>query len=262
MESVLTVKIDACGVAMIGLNRPQVHNAFDVGMMDAISKTITQLATDDKVRLAVIFGHGKSFCAGGDLNWMRSMKDFSYEENLKDSDGLAAMFAALHTFPKPLIGIVHGVALGGGSGMAAVCDYVLATDDATFGFTETRLGLVPAVISPYALEKIGVSAAHATFLSGAKFSATDALRIGLVHQLTSAAKLDAAREKLVAEFLQAAPQATIAAKALIRTLQQFKAPEEARGITVETIAKTRIGAEAQEGISALLESRKPSWRQS
>jgi methylglutaconyl-CoA hydratase len=260
MADVLTIDINAQGVAMVGLNRPAVHNAFDAALMRAITDGVADLATNDAVRLAVLFGHGRSFCAGGDLNWMRSMKDYSYEENVTDSEVLADMFAALYAFPKPLVGVVHGVALGGGSGLAAMCDYVVAADNARFGFTETRLGLVPAVISPFVLEKIGVSAARATFISGAKFTAEDALRMGLAHRVVPAEELETARDNAIADFLLAAPHAAADAKALIRALQAFHSPVDARQLTTETIAKARIGAEAQEGMAAVLEGHTPCWR--
>ena len=262
MTKTVTTEIDARGVAFLGLNRPEVHNAFDTALMQELTATMRELAANDAVRLVVLFGHGKSFCAGGDLNWMRSMKEYSYEENVADSEVLADMFAALHAFPKPLIGVAHGAAMGGGSGMAAVCDYVVAADNAKFGFTEARLGLVPAVISPYVLEKIGVSAARAHFISGAIFTAEEALRIGLVHEVAAADALEAARDARIQLFLDAAPGAAKEAKALIRTLQQFDTPDKARSLTVGTIAKARIGEEAQEGMASLLEKTTPSWRAS
>ena len=171
----ITLEMDERGVAMVGLNRPEVHNAFDAALIAELTTVFSELESNSAVRLAVLFGHGKSFCAGGDVNWMRSMKNFSREENVADSQGLAAMYARLRYFKKPLIGVVHGAALGGGSGLAAVCDFVLAADDATFGFTETRLGIVPAVISPYAIEKIGVSASPSPSMT-AKKTALSALK--------------------------------------------------------------------------------------
>jgi methylglutaconyl-CoA hydratase len=257
----LTCDIDSRGVASILLNRPQVHNAFDSALIAEITECFKNLSSDASVRIAVLAGNGKSFCAGGDLNWMRSMKDFSRAENIADSETLATMYATLHSFPKPLIGVVHGAALGGGSGLAAVCDYVVAAEDASFGFTETRIGILPAVISPYALEKIGVSAARAYFISGMRFSAQTAKEIGLVHRVVARDTLPQAREEAIAEFLKAAPEASIKAKALIRELQKKGSPEAARSLTIETIADARISAEGQEGMDALLNSRPAKWVQ-
>ena len=261
MKGVLTTEIDDQGVAWLGLNRPSVHNAFDLALMQALSDALKCLAGDDRVRLAVLYGHGKSFCAGGDLNWMRSMKEYSFEENIADSQVLADMFTALYRFPKPLIGVVHGAALGGGCGLVALCDYVLSSDSARFGFTETRLGLLPAVISPFVIQKIGVSAARAHFISGALFDAQEALRIGLVHEIAAEDALEAARDAAIARFLQAAPNASVQAKALIHALQAFDEPTKARDLTVQTIAKARLSAEAQEGMAALLDKTTPSWRE-
>jgi methylglutaconyl-CoA hydratase len=254
----LTLSIDSRGVASVTLNRPEVHNAFDAALIAELTKVFAALNTNNDVRIAVISGAGKSFCAGGDLNWMRSMKDFSREENIADSKTLAAMYATINNFSKPLIGVVHGAARGGGSGLAAVCDFVLASEDATFGFTETRLGILPAVISPYALAKIGLSNARAYFTSGMMFRADIAKEIGLAHRVAAPDQLESAREEIIKEFLKAAPQACCKAKALIRTLQ---ATEESNvtDVTIATIADARVSAEGQEGMDALLNKRKPAW---
>ena len=256
--TLLSLEIDSRGVAFVTLNRPEVHNAFDDHLIRELTEVFAALDSDPKVRLAVISGAGKSFCAGGDLNWMRSMKAYSREENIADSAKLATMYATIHAFKKPLIGVVHGAALGGGSGLAAVCDFVLASEDAKFGFTETRLGILPAVISPYALEKIGVSAARAYFTSGMIFSATIAKDIGLVHRVVTQDVLTHARDEIIREFLKAAPMASCNAKALIRTLL---ATEKSRitEITVTAIADARISEEGQEGMEALLSKRTPAW---
>ena len=247
----ITLEIDARGVAMVGLNRPEVHNAFDAQLIAELTRVFSELESNSAVRVALLFGHGKSFCAGGDVNWMRS------------SQGLAAMYARLRYFKKPLIGMVHGAALGGGSGLAAVCDFVLAAEDATFGFTETRLGIVPAVISPYAIEKIGVSAARAYFISGMKFSADIAKEIGLVHRVVDTDTLLLSRAEVVEEFLKAAPLASCSAKKLVDDMVALKADREKQtALSVNTIADARIGAEGQEGMDALLNKRSPTWVQS
>ncbi|MBN8543640.1 MAG: enoyl-CoA hydratase/isomerase family protein [Alphaproteobacteria bacterium] len=256
--SFLTVDVDARGVALVGLNRPEVHNAFDAALIGELTAAFGALNADESVRLAVLYGHGKSFCAGGDLNWMRAMVNYSVEENKADSQKLSDMFATISGFSKPLIGVVHGNALGGGSGLAAVCDYVLATDTASFGFTETRLGLLPAVIGPYAIEKIGIGAARAYFISGMRFDAATAQRIGLVHQITSGDQLPTARETLIGEFLKAAPQASVKAKSLARTMHALPISIQ-HDLAIEAISDARVSAEGQAGMKALLEGGKPPW---
>ncbi|MDX2094482.1 MAG: enoyl-CoA hydratase-related protein [Alphaproteobacteria bacterium] len=258
--ALLTLEKDARGVAFVTLNRPEVHNAFDAALIAELTAVFAALAQDTTVRLAVLAGAGKSFCAGGDLHWMRSMKNFSREENIADSQGLAAMYARLHDFPKPLIGVVHGAALGGGSGLAAVCDFVVASADARFGFTETRLGILPAVIGPYAMEKIGISAARAYFISGMQFSAETAKDIGLVHRVVAAETLAAARDETIAEFLRAAPGASANAKALIDRIVSLKGDRKAiTDATIDAIVSARISDEGQEGMDALLTKRRAAW---
>lgn len=263
--SFITLEVDKRGVAFVTLNRPKVHNAFDSQTIEELHHVFEQLNADKKVRLAVLSGNGKSFCAGGDLNWMKAMKGFSQEENIDDSMHLARMFSTIRHFPAPLIGVIHGFALGGGSGLAAVCDYVIASEDAMFGFTETRLGLVPATIAPFVIEKIGATAARAHFLSGAPFPARAAKDIGLVQKIVPYVTLENARDETISEFLKAAPQASRKAKELINEVVRLSMHGNALELTeytVHTIAQLRIGDEGQEGMSALLEGRKPEWSQS
>ncbi|MBY0406113.1 MAG: enoyl-CoA hydratase/isomerase family protein [Rickettsiales bacterium] len=263
--SALTLDIDARGVAFVGLNRPEVHNAFDAALIAEITAAFEALDANPKVRLAVLFGHGKSFCAGGDLNWMKAMKGFSPEENMADAKKLAGMYITLSRFSKPLIGVVQGLALGGGSGLCAVCDYVVASDACRFGFTEARIGLAPATISPFVMEKIGVSAARAYFLSGAQFDAGTALRMGLVHQLVAADGLVAARDAVVAEFLKAAPGAAAASKAMIANVSALVsesgdvAAVRVTDYTAQLIAERRASEEGQAGMAALLGKTKAPW---
>lgn len=253
----LDLNIDDRGVAHLTLNRPEVHNAFDEALIAQLTRCFIQLEGNPAVRLVVLSGAGKSFSAGGDLNWMRSMKDYSRAENIADAERLAVMYATLDGFSKPLIGVVHGAALGGGSGLAAVCDFVLAADDAKFGFTETRLGILPAVIGPYAIRRIGTGNARAYFLSGTPFDAATALRIGLAHRVVARAELDAARATLIKEFLHAAPGAAQQAKALIAAVTASGA--DVMALTTEAIADARTGDEGQEGMDALLNKRKAHW---
>lgn len=260
MSESLLIEVDARGVAFVKLNRPQVHNAFDDGLIASLTQTFGKLEVDDTVRLVVLSGEGKSFCAGGDLNWMRSMKEFSRSENVADSAKMARMYQALRYFPKPLIVVVHGAALGGGSGLAAVADFVLAAEDAKFGFTEVRLGIIPAVISPYAIEKIGVSAARAYFTSGMQFTAQTAKEIGLVHRVVGFDELHVARDAVIKEFLKAAPDASQKAKALIEAVTPLIGDvKRATQFTVEAIADARVSEEGQEGMDALLSGRKAAW---
>ncbi|MFA6238740.1 MAG: enoyl-CoA hydratase-related protein [Bacteriovorax sp.] len=253
-------QIDKRGVATITLDRPDVHNAFNDEMISALIDCFNQMSTDNSIRLVVITGTGKSFCAGADLNWMKRMKDYSYDENLADSQKLAELFTVINKFTKPTIARMNGAALGGGAGLIACCDYVIAIDTALVGFTEVRLGLLPAVISPFVIAKIGESHARAAFLSGVRFDMLRAVRMGLVHQISSFDKLDEDLEALVKEYLAAAPEASIMAKKLIADVISTHSIEEAKHFTCELISKVRAGKEGQEGMSALLEKRKASWQ--
>lgn len=261
--SLLSLEVDDRGVARVMLNRPEIHNAFDDRLIAELTSVFGALDKDEGVRLAVISGNGKSFCAGGDLNWMRKMKDYGRDENIADSEQLEAMFARIAGFGKPLIGVVHGAALGGGSGLTAVCDYVVASDDAKFGFTEARIGIAPSVISPYVIEKIGISYARAYFLSGMQFPAEIAKEMALVHCVVPRDQLEMTAEQVIAEFLKAAPGAARKAKALVARIvaltRDNTAREAVRKLTVETIADLRVSAEGQEGMDALLSGRKPAW---
>lgn len=256
----LTLEIDKRGVAFVGLNRPAVHNAFDSGLIHELTTLFEQLDSNEEVRLVVIFGHGKSFCAGGDLNWMRSMKQYSREENIEDAKKLSAMYACIYGFSKPLIGVVHGNALGGGSGLAAVCDFVVADEGAKFGFTETRIGILPAVIGQYAMEKIGAGAARAYFISGMQFSASQAKEMGLVQRIASPDELNKLRDEIIVEFLKSSPAACRSTKELIRKIIALAPDREAiADASVMAIVDARVSDEGQEGMDALLSKRKPKW---
>jgi methylglutaconyl-CoA hydratase len=198
------------------------------------------------------------FSAGADLAWMSKMAGATREANIEDARGAALMFEVLNTLPIPLVGRIHGAALGGGVGLAAVCDIVVAADDAVFGFTEARLGIVPAVISPYTVAKIGQSAARELFLTASRFSAARAKEIGLVHSVVPEAQLDATVDAYVGELLMGGPDALAGAKALIAAVAG-RPPSEVLGLTAETIARHRVSAEGQAGMRAFLEKRKPEW---
>lgn len=245
-------------VEHVVLNRPDVRNAFNPALVRSLRAWAASVAASNDVRAAVLSGAGRVFCAGGDLASMAAAVDASREDNLADAGQMAAMFDALDHLPVPLIGRVHGTALGGGVGLTAVCDIVIAAADAVFGFTEVKLGIVPSVISPYVLAKIGRSAARELFLTGARFSAARAREIGLVHSVVAADALDVTVTQYVAEILSAGPEAVRDAKTLIREVFG-RPPAELMPLTAETLAARRVSAEGQEGMRAFLEKRRPRW---
>jgi methylglutaconyl-CoA hydratase len=242
------------GVKEVWLNRPELHNAFNA---ELIEEMISLFESFKNERLIILSGRGASFCAGADLNWMKAMKDYTKEENFKDSKRLAKMFSAINDCDVPLLGRVNGHALGGGVGLVSVCDFVIATQEATMGFTEVRLGLIPAVISPYCISKIGESNSRAWMLSGEKFSSDEAKRMGLVHEVVSSSELDAKVDDYKKKFLAAGPEAAKEAKRLIRgVMKNLKSSED---LTCNMITERRVTAEGQEGMRALLSKEKPSW---
>lgn len=245
-------------VEFLTLNRPDVRNAFNDEVIAELTAWATALHPASPVRVAVLGGVGAHFCAGADITWMRRMGHATEAENRDDALNMAAMFSALDTLPVPLIGRIHGAAIAGGTGLTAVCDIAVAADNAVFGFTEVRLGIVPAVISPFALAKIGVSAARELFLTGARFSAARAYELGLVHAVVPELDLDATVDRYVKELLGAAPGAVSRIKALARAVAG-RPPAEVAGLTAETIAQQRVSPEGQEGLTAFLEKRAPRW---
>jgi methylglutaconyl-CoA hydratase len=250
-------------VERLTLNRPDVRNAFNeqvIAELSAWAADTRAAAERGDVRVAVLAGAGKTFCAGADVAWMAKTVRYTRDENLRDATAASRMFAAIDALPVPVVGRVQGAALGGGAGLAAVCDIVVAESDALFGFTETKLGILPAVISPFALAKIGRSAARELFLSGMRFSAARAMAIGLVHAVVPAAELDAAVDGYLGEILSAGPEAIAAAKALIPAVWP-RTVDEAGAITAAALAARRVSKEGQEGLKAFLEKRTPSWSQ-
>jgi len=245
-------------VARIWMNRPDARNAFDGLMTTELRKTLFDLRTVDSVRVIVLGGRGPAFCAGADLQWMKAMVAFTREENLREAQALADLFFTVYESPKPVVARVHGAALGGGSGLVASCDIAVAALGTQFGFTEVRLGILPAVISPYVISKIGESAARELFLTGERFEAVRAQEIGLVRAAVPEDDLDAAVEGRVGELLKAGPRAIAEAKALIREVA-FRRVEDVQRYTVEAIADVRTSPEGQEGMRAFLEKRKPDW---
>jgi methylglutaconyl-CoA hydratase len=245
-------------VARVWMNRPDARNAFDGLMVTELRKTLFDLRSVDGVRVIVLGGRGASFCAGADLGWMKAMASFSRVENLGEAQALADLFFTVYESPKPVVARVHGHALGGGAGLVAACDIPVAALGTQFGFTEVRLGIIPAVISPYVVSKIGESAARELFLTGERFEAVRALEIGLIRAAVPEEDLDAAVEGRVNELLKAGPRAIAEAKALIREVA-WRRIEDVQRYTVERIADVRVSAEGQEGMRAFLEKRKPDW---
>jgi methylglutaconyl-CoA hydratase len=248
-------------VARVTLARPAVHNAFDASLIGELRTTFAALAREGpaQLRAVVLAGDGPSFCAGADLAWMRASIALDTEGNEQDAMAMADMFETLDTCPVPVIARVHGAALGGGMGLCAVSDLVIAESGTRFGFTETRLGVLPSVISPFVIAKIGESHARALFPGGRRFDATRAARIGLVHEIVEGeAALDEAVEAAVADVLAAGPTAARAAKAIVREVRGL-GHGSAKWHTARVIARQRTSAEAQEGFRAFTEKRRPAW---
>ena len=246
------------GVARVTLNRPEVRNAFNAELIAELTRIFGELDADKSVRAIVLDGEGKVFSAGADITWMRASLELSEEENRRDAAAMSDMYRAIDRCSKPVVTRVHGAAIAGASGLCAVSDIVIAADDAIFGFTETKLGIIPATISPFVLAKIGVSHARALFLTGERFDARRALAIGLVHYVVPEEELDATVERVLNELWTAGPAAVAAAK---RTIVAVRAAsyDDTRDISARAIAAQRVSPEGQEGLRAFLERRKPGW---
>lgn len=254
METVRVESKDA--VTRITLNRPDVRNAFNEVLIDELTRAFAAVPGD--ARAVVLTGAGPVFCAGGDVGWMKRSKDFTREENARDAATMAGMLRAVDECPVPVVARVNGHALGGGSGLISACDIVVAVEGAMFGFTEVRLGLVPSVISSFVLPKIGMRAARRTFLTGERFGAPEAREMGLVHEVVPGDRLDARVSAILDELRKCGPKAVREAKKLLRDLGRM-GREEGIEHTIETISRVRVSAEAQEGLGAFLEKRKPDW---
>lgn len=250
---------DPRGVASLVLNRPEVHNAFDDLMIAELIAQLDSLAADNQVRVLVLKSNGKNFSAGADLNWMRSMAKKDYQQNLDDAAGLASLMHKLDTFPKPTLVLVQGAAFGGAVGLVACCDIVLAEENASFCLSEVKIGLIPAVISPYVMRALGERQSRRYFLTAERFNATTAETLGLVHQVVSNDTLETQAESLVQTLLQNSPAAVSAAKHLLQQIYNKNINNEVIAHTTQAIAEIRVSAEGQEGLSAFLEKRKPNW---
>jgi methylglutaconyl-CoA hydratase len=246
-------------IGIVALNRPDVHNAFNEVLIDEIIEALTALGAAADVRVVVLSGNGRSFCAGADLNWMRRMAGYSRAQNLADAKGLAKMLATLHALPKPTIARIHGAAFGGGVGLAACCDIAIAAVEATFALSEAKLGLLPATISPYVINAIGPRNASRYFLTAERFDAAEAYRIGLVHDIVPAAQLDDRINELLTPLLLAGPAAQRECKALIAAVANRPIDAKVVADTVRRIADVRASPEGKEGVAAFLGKRPPDW---
>ena len=252
---------DKRGVLTLKMHRPEVHNAFDAKMIAELTTALLAANHDDSVRMVVISGSGSCFSAGADMNWMRSLVDASLEDNESDALRLAKLMRSLNYLSKPSIAKINGAAFGGGVGLIAACDVTIAVDDARFGLTEARLGLAPAVISPYVIRCIGERNARRYFLSGERFDSQKALDIGLIQQLVPADQLDEAIEDIIRELLKSGPLAVAECKQLAFKVagHDEKSQQSTDEYTARLIARLRISAEGQEGLAAFLEKRRPGW---
>ncbi len=254
----LTVEARDC-VALVALARPEVHNAFDETLIAELTHALQGLDGDAAVRAVILLGQGRSFCAGADLNWMKKMAGYRRAENLADATALAAMLRTLHRLSKPTIARVHGPAFGGGVGLVACCDFAFAAQDATFSLSEVKLGLIPATIGPYVVEAMGARHARRFFLSGERFTAAEAFRVGLVHDICPFDELDARINELLGALLVAGPRAQAEAKALVRAIGARPIDDALIADTAERIARVRGSPEGKEGVAAFLDKRSPAW---
>lgn len=242
----------------ITLNRPEIHNAFNEVMISELTQVFKKIKEDKEIRVVVLTGNGKSFCAGADLNWMKKIIDFSYEENIKESLALAELFYIMYTLPKPTIAKVNGAAIGGGAGLVSVCDLVIASEKAKFSLSEVKLGLVPACISPYVLRRVGERVCRELFLTGQRIDAKKGFELGLVNQVVPHDKLDEATDDLVKKLTSSGPNALAMCKDLLSKVPLMSF-DQAKKYTAEVIAKLRVSEEGQEGMNAFFEKRKPKW---
>lgn len=248
-----------CGIAGVTLSRSDLHNAFNEVMIAEITDALVELGRREDVRVVVLAGEGKSFCAGADVNWMKRMVDFTFEQNAEDANLLARMLRAIRECPKPVIARVHGAALGGGVGLTAACDLAVAVESAVFCLSEVKLGIVPAVISPFVMEKVGPGQMRRYGLTAERFSAAEAKRIGLIHEVFSTIEaMDAWIAEISKALMANGPHAIAAAKRILSEVVGVPW-DEVQARTVETISRLRVSPEGQEGLKAFLEKRKPSW---
>ncbi len=245
--------------ATITLNRPDVHNAFDDQLIKELQNTLDDIKNNNAIRVVILKANGKHFSAGADLQWMQRMVNYTEQQNFQDSQALARLMQTLHVLPQPTIAVVQGSAFGGGVGLIACCDMAIASPAANFCFSEVKLGLIPAVISPYVIAAIGERATRRYFLTAERFTAATALQLGLISEIVSDDNLSAAADTLVKNILQNSPQAVRQAKQLIANVADHAIDAALIENTAKQIAKIRVSNEAQEGLQAFLDKRKPKW---
>jgi methylglutaconyl-CoA hydratase len=251
--------VESGGVARVTLDRPQIRNAFDDALISALTTALRELDADEGVRAVVLAGNGPAFCAGADLNWMKRMAGYGYEQNLADAQALATMLKTLDRMRKPTLARVHGPAFAGGVGIVAACDIAIGAPEAKFCLSEAKLGLSPATISPYVVRAMGERAARRYFLTSEVFDASEAHRIGLLSHISPSEKLDGEIEEILKHLMQGGPQAIAKIKDLIRAVASGPVDDAMIADTAKRIAEIRVSSEGREGIASFLEKRKPSW---
>jgi methylglutaconyl-CoA hydratase len=259
MKEYKTIETSLKGnIARITLNRPKVHNAFNDMMISELLEAYEEVAHNEKVRVVILTGKGKSFCAGADINWLKEVRTFSYEESLKETLQLGKLVNCIYSLPQPTIARVNGAAIGGGTGLVAVCDFSIAAKSAKFSFSEVKIGVIPACISPYILKRVGEKVCREFFLTGERLTADRVFKSGLINEVVDDDKLDQAVEKKIEQILTGGPKAISACKNLLREIPGMHL-EDAVNYTARLLAELRRGEEAQEGMAAFLEKRKPNW---
>jgi methylglutaconyl-CoA hydratase len=251
--------VESGGVARVTLDRPQIRNAFDDALISALTTALRELDADEGVRAVVLAGNGPAFCAGADLNWMKRMAGYGYEQNLADAQALATMLKTLDRMRKPTLARVHGPAFAGGVGIVAACDIAIGAPEAKFCLSEAKLGLSPATISPYVVRAMGERAARRYFLTSEVFDASEAHRIGLLSHISPSEKLDGEIDEILKHIVQGGPQAIAKIKDLIRAVASGPVDDAMIADTAKRIAEIRVSSEGREGIASFLEKRKPSW---
>ena len=260
MSTTLDIRRPSASVAEVWLNRPDVRNAFNDSVIAELTAVFQTLGADPALRAIVLGGHGKAFCAGADLSWMRAMADYSWEQNHADASGLAHMLWTLWSCPVPIVGRIHGDCYAGGVGLAAVCDVLVASDTAHFCLSEAKLGLLPATIGPYVVRALGEQASRRYFVSAERFHATQALALGFVHEVTAPDALDAKVAEIVAALVANGPAAVKACKQLVKDVAGMPIDTALRDDTARRIADIRASTEGREGVQAFLNKREPGWR--
>ena len=260
MSTTLDIRRPSAHVAEVLLNRPEVRNAFNDGVVQELTDTFRVLAEDGELRAVVLAGHGKAFCAGADLSWMRSMADYTWPQNHADAARLAAMLWAVWTCPVPVVGRIHGDCYAGGVGLAAVCDVLVAAEGANFCLSEARLGLLPATIGPYVVKALGEQASRRYFVSAERFTAARAQALGFVHEVVPAEELDTVVAGIVAAIVANGPAAVRACKRLVKDVAGREIDAALREETARRIADIRASAEGREGVQAFLNKREPAWK--